>query len=60
MPVFQAGRLLVAPTASPEDTELLAALRISNGHRAWQVTLPGPVEAPLSSARGGMLVYAGG
>ena len=60
LPVFQAGRLLVAPTASPDDTELLAALRISNGHRAWQVTLPGPVEAPLSSARGGMLVYAGG
>jgi outer membrane protein assembly factor BamB len=58
--VFLAGRLLVAPTASPNDTELLAALRISDGHRAWQVTLPGPVEAPVSLAPGGMLVYAGG
>jgi outer membrane protein assembly factor BamB len=58
--VFLAGRLLVAPTASPDDTELLAAFRISDGHRAWQVTLPGLVEAPVSAAPGGMLVYAGG
>ena len=59
-PVFLAGRLLVAPTAGPDGTELLAAFRISDGHRAWEVTLPGPVEAPVSAARGGLLVYAGG
>src|ERR1700733_7729110 len=59
-PVFPAGSLLVVPAAGPDYSEMLAAFRMSDGHRAWQVAIPGPVEAPLSAAPGGMLVYAGG
>jgi outer membrane protein assembly factor BamB len=59
-PVFPAGPLLVVPAASPDYSEMLAAFRMSDGHRAWQVAIRGPVEAPLSAAPGGMLVYAGG
>jgi hypothetical protein len=51
-----AGRLLVVPTASPDGSEMLAALRMSDGHRAWQVTI-GPLAAPLSAVPRGMLVY---
>jgi outer membrane protein assembly factor BamB len=60
LPVFPAGPLLVVPAASPDGSEMLAAFRMSDGHRAWQVAIRGPVEAPLSTAPGGMLVYAGG
>ena len=57
LPVFPAGPLLIAPAASPDGSDLLAAFRMSDGHRAWQVTIPEPVEAPLSAVPGGMLVY---
>jgi outer membrane protein assembly factor BamB len=57
MPVFPAGPLLVAPAASPDGSDLLAAFRMSDGHRTWQITTPGPVAAPLSAVAGGMLVY---
>jgi outer membrane protein assembly factor BamB len=57
MPVFPAGPLLVVPAAGPAGSDLLAAFRMSDGHRAWQVTIPGPVAAPLSAAPGGVLVY---
>jgi len=61
LPVFLAGRLLIVPAASPDGgPEMLTAFRMSDGHRAWHVTIPGPVEAPLSAAPRGMLVYAGG
>jgi outer membrane protein assembly factor BamB len=60
LPVFRAGPLLVVPAASPDGSEFLAAFRMSHGHRAWQVTIRGLVEAPLSAVPGGMLVYAGG
>src|SRR6202167_1867783 len=59
-PVFPAGPLLVVPAASPDYSEMLAAFRMSDGHRAWQVAIRGPVEAPPSAAPRGMLVYAGG
>ena len=58
--VFPASPLLVVPVASPDYSEMLAAFRMSDGHRAWQVAIRGPVEAPLSAAPGGMLVYEGG
>jgi hypothetical protein len=31
---------------------------MSDGHRAWQVTIPEPVAAPLSAVPGGMIVYS--
>jgi outer membrane protein assembly factor BamB len=57
LPVFPAGPLLIAPAASLDGSDLLDALRMSDGHRAWQVTIPEPLTAPLSAAPGGMLVY---
>jgi hypothetical protein len=30
---------------------------MSDGHRAWQVTIPEPAVAPLSAVPGGVLVY---
>jgi len=57
LPVFPAGPLLVVPAASPDDSHLLAAFRMSDGHRTWQITIPGPVTAPLSPVPGGILVY---
>ena len=57
LPVFPAGPLLIVPAAGPDGSDLLAALRMSDGHRAWQVTIPEPVAAPLSAVPGGMLVY---
>ena len=59
-PVFLAGPLLVVPAASPDGSDLLTAFRMSDGRRAWQVTIPAPVAAPLSAAPGGMLVYVSG
>jgi outer membrane protein assembly factor BamB len=58
LPVFPAGPLLVVPAAGPDGSNLLAAFRMSDGHRTWQVTIPAPVAAPLSAVPGGMLVYA--
>jgi len=57
LPVFPAGPLLIVPAVGLDGSNLLAALRMSDGHRAWQVTIPAPVEAPLSAVPGGMLVY---
>ena len=57
--VFPAGPFLVLPAAGPDGSHVLAALRMSDGHRAWQVTIPAPVGAPLSAAPSGILVYTG-
>ena len=58
-PVFPASPLLVVPAISPYGSGMLAAFRMSDGHRAWQVTIPAPAAAPLSAAPGGMLVPNG-
>jgi outer membrane protein assembly factor BamB len=57
-PVFPAGPLLVVPAASPDGPGLLAAYRMSDGRRAWQITIPGPAAAPPAAVPGGVLVYA--
>jgi len=57
LPVVPVGPLLTVPEAGPGGSDLLAALSVSDGHLAWQVTLPGPLAAPVSAAVGGMLVY---
>jgi outer membrane protein assembly factor BamB len=57
LPVFPAGRILVVPAASPDGSELLAAFRMSDGHRTWQITIPGRLAAPVSAGPGGMLAY---
>jgi len=56
-PVFPAGPLLVVPAASSDGSDLIAAFRMSDGYSMWQVTIPGPAAAPLSTVPGGMLVY---
>jgi hypothetical protein len=58
LPFFPDGPLLIVPGAGPGGPDLLAALRLSDGHRAWQVALPEPVAAPLSAVPGGVLVYS--
>jgi outer membrane protein assembly factor BamB len=58
LPVFSAGPLLVVPAAGRVGPDLLTAFRMSDGHRAWQVTIPDPVAAPPSAVPGGMLVYS--
>jgi outer membrane protein assembly factor BamB len=63
LPVFPAGPLLVVPAGGLPagglaGPELLTALRLADGHRAWQVTTPEPVAAPPAAAPGGMLIYA--
>jgi outer membrane protein assembly factor BamB len=58
LPVFPAGSLLIVPAAGADGSDLLAALRMSDGHRVWQVTIPAPVDAPLSAGPSGMLVYS--
>jgi outer membrane protein assembly factor BamB len=58
LPVFPVGPLLVVPAASPDGSDLLAAFRMSDGYSTWQVTIPGPLVAPLSAVPGGILVYA--
>jgi hypothetical protein len=57
LPVFPAGHLLIVPAAGPGGSDLLAAYRVSDGHREWQITIPAPAQAPLSAVPGGMLVY---
>jgi outer membrane protein assembly factor BamB len=57
-PAFPDGPLLIVPVADQDGSDLLAALRMSDGHRAWQVTIPEPVAAPLSAVPGGMIVYS--
>jgi outer membrane protein assembly factor BamB len=59
LPVFPDGPLLIVPAGSPHGPSLLAAFRMSDGHRAWQVTIPGPVTAPPTAVPGGMLVSSG-
>ena len=58
LPVFPAGPLLIVPAAGLSGPELLTALRMSDGHRAWQITIPEPVAAPPSAVPGGMLIYS--
>jgi outer membrane protein assembly factor BamB len=61
LPVFPAGPLLIVPAAAPEGSQgpgQLVAFRMADGHRAWQVTIPGPAAAPPSAVPGGMLVYS--
>jgi outer membrane protein assembly factor BamB len=58
-PAFPDGPLLIVPVAALDGSYLLTALRLSDGHRAWQVTLPEPAAAPLSAAAGGILIYTG-
>ena len=48
---------LVVPAAGQDGSDLLVAFRMSDGHRTWQVRIPGPVAAPLSPVPGGMLIY---
>jgi outer membrane protein assembly factor BamB len=58
--VLPAGPLLVVPAAGPDGpdgSDLLAAFGMSDGHPAWQVTIPGPVAAPMSAVPGGILVH---
>jgi outer membrane protein assembly factor BamB len=54
---FPAGPLLIMPVDA-QGTAELAAFRMSDGHLTWQITTPGPVQAPLSAVPGGTLVYA--
>lgn len=56
LPALPDGPLLIVPTASPDGSDLLAALRLSDGHRAWQVTIPAALLAPPSAVTGGVLV----
>jgi outer membrane protein assembly factor BamB len=55
--VFPDGPLLIVPAGGRDGPDLLTALRMSDGHRAWQVTIPEPAVAPLSAVPGGVLVY---
>jgi hypothetical protein len=57
-PVFPAGPLLIGPAAGLTGPEPLTAFRMSDGHRAWQITTPAPVAVPPSAVPGGMLVYS--
>jgi len=63
------GRLSVLPVGSlvvvtagganrPYAPDLLVAFRIADGHRAWEITMPTQVLAPLSAVSGGMLVQS--
>jgi hypothetical protein len=54
---FPAGPLVLMPVDA-EGTAELAAFRMSDGHRAWQITTTGPVQSPLSAVPGGILAYA--
>ncbi len=56
LPVYPDGPLLIVPAASSHGPGLLAAFRMSDGHRAWQVTIPEPVTAPPTAVPGGILV----
>ena len=54
--VLPDGPLVIVPAASPDGRGLLTAFRMSDGHRAWQVTIPDPVTALPSAVPGGILV----
>jgi outer membrane protein assembly factor BamB len=58
LPVFPAGPLLIVPASDRVGPDLLTALRMSDGHRAWQLKIPEPVAAPPSAVPGGILVYS--
>jgi outer membrane protein assembly factor BamB len=51
------GPLLIMPVDA-QGTAELAAFRMSDGHRAWQITTTGTVQSPLSAVPGGVLAYA--
>jgi outer membrane protein assembly factor BamB len=59
--VFPAGPLVVVTASSanrPYAPDVLAAFRIADGERAWQITMPTQVPRPLSAVPGGMLVQS--
>jgi outer membrane protein assembly factor BamB len=56
LPILPSGHLLIVPAAA-DGSDLLTALRMSDGALAWQVTIPEPVAAPLSAVPGALLVY---
>lgn len=61
LPFFPAGPLLIVPASNQvgrAGPDLLTALRMSDGHRAWQLKIPEPVVAPPSAVPGGMLIYS--
>jgi outer membrane protein assembly factor BamB len=58
LPVFPAGPLLIVPAAGLAGPGPLTALRMADGDRAWQITIPEPVAAPPTAVPGGMLVYS--
>jgi outer membrane protein assembly factor BamB len=59
LPVVPAGPLLIVPAGGLHGPGLLTAFRMSDGHRAWQLTIPEPVTAPPTAVPGGMLVSSG-
>jgi outer membrane protein assembly factor BamB len=59
LPVVPAGPLLIVSTGGLHGPGLLTAFRMSDGHRAWQLTIPEPVTAPPTAVPGGMLVSSG-
>lgn len=59
--VFRVGPLVVVTASSanrPYAPDVLAAFRIADGHRAWEITMPTQVPVPLSAVAGGMLVQS--
>jgi outer membrane protein assembly factor BamB len=54
LPVFPAGPLLIVPAAVLAGPELLTAFRISDGDRAWQVTIPGGPSVLSAAGRAGL------
>jgi hypothetical protein len=59
--LFRAGPLVVVTASSanrPYAPDLLAAFRIADGERVWQITMPTQVPRPLSAVPGGMLVQS--
>jgi outer membrane protein assembly factor BamB len=56
LPVLPSGPLLIVPAAA-DGSNLLTALRMSDGALAWQVSIPEPVAAQPSVVPGALLVY---
>jgi PQQ-like domain len=59
--LFPAGPLVVVTASSanrPYAPDVLAAFRIADGRRAWEITMPTQVPVPLSAVQGGMLVQS--
>jgi outer membrane protein assembly factor BamB len=59
--VFPSGPLVVVTASSANRAyapDVLAAFRIADGHRAWEITMPTRVPVPLSAVQGGMLVQS--